>query len=200
MAATDIKLSIVNRALSAVGEGSVTSLTPGETLPNAALEHYESIVALEIEQGEWKFGTRTSTPTLLTAEADEPLKYQWQIPSASKGIIDVLYRNVPLKGEHYDIEGNVVRCRYNTAITFQYRIRPDEEIWPERFQNIIVQRLEALFLRVLERVQDAAVRDQDTEFKTKRAKHAEARQRLNRPLADGSIVDARLGRFRRRAT
>lgn len=200
MAATDIKLSIVNRALSAVGEGSVTSLTPGETLPNAALEHYESIVALEIEQGEWKFGTRTSTPTLLTAEADEPLKYQWQIPSASKGLIDVLYRNVPLKGEHYDIEGSVVRCRYNTAITFQYRIRPDEEIWPERFQNIIVQRLEALFLRVLERVQDAAVRDQDTEFKTKRAKHAEARQRLNRPLADGSIVDARLGRFRRRAT
>ena len=200
MAATDIKLSIVNRALSAVGEGSVTSLTPGETLPNAALEHYESIVALEIEQGEWKFGTRTSTPTLLTAEADEPLKYQWQIPSASKGLIDVLYRNFPFKGEHYDIEGSVVRCRYNTAITFQYRIRPDEEIWPERFQNIIVQRLEALFLRVLERVQDAAVRDQDTEFKTKRAKHAEARQRLNRPLADGSIVDARLGRFRRRAT
>jgi hypothetical protein len=110
----------------------------------------------------------------------------------------VLYKNYALDGEFFEIEGRVIRCQYNSDITIKYAYRPDESTWPQRFKRIIVERLEAVFLRVTERHSEAAKRDQDADIKTKISRHTEARQRSNRPLGDGTIAQARLGgRYRR---
>lgn len=195
---SDPRLDIVNRALSAVGEDPLATLTPGMVMSNAALLHYDSIVAEELENGDWKFASKTETsPSLLTALAGNPLKYQWQIPSDSEEIQAVLHCGRPLDGEFYQIEGEVIRCAFNSNITIKYSFRPSEDVWPQRFQRIIVQRLEAIFLRVVERYSEAQERDEDTAVRTQIAKHTEARQQRNRPLGPGTIAQARLRRGRR---
>jgi len=196
----DIKLSIINQAISAAGEEPLTVLAAGSVMANAAIENYDSFVEEELENGTWKFASKTADLSLLTARADEPLQYQWQIPSDCLVVISVLYNGRDLDGEYYQIEGRKVRTQYDADVTIKYVYRPDESEWPKRFQRIVSQRLEALFLRVTERHSEAARRDEDTSIKTMIARHTEARQQRNRPLGDGTLVQARFGSRRRRSS
>lgn len=195
----DIKLSIVNQALTAAGEDPLTDMTPGTVFANAAIENYDAFVDEELENGVWKFATDTKTPTLLTPLAGDPLKYQWQRLGQDIEVQAVLYKGIALEGEDYELEGRNIRTRYNSDITVKFTYRADEAVWPQRFRRIIVQRLEALFLRVTERHSEAAARDQDTGVKTIIARHTEARQRKNRPTGDGTLVQARFGQRPRRS-
>lgn len=195
----DDKLSIVNQALTAAGEDPLTTLTPGSVMANAAIEHYEAIVSEEIENGSWKFSTKPIfTPTLLTALAPKPLQYQYGRAADDIEVMSVLYKNVELDGEFYEIEGRTVRCAFNSDIAIKYQYRPPEEIWPQRFRRIISGRLTALFLRVSERHTEADAMDENTEVRAKVAKHTETRQRRNRPLGDGTLAQARMGQRPRR--
>jgi hypothetical protein len=195
----DDKLSIVNQALTAAGEDPLTDMTPGSVMANAAIENYDAIVSEEIENGNWKFSSKGSyAPSLLTATANSPLKYQYQRASDDIELMAVLYKGIELDGEFFELEGRIVRCAYNSDITFKYQYRPDESLWPQRFRRIITQRLEALFLRVSERHNEADNRDKSTDIKTMVAKHTESRQRRNRPLGDGTIAQARMGQRPRR--
>ncbi len=195
----DIKLQIVNAALTAAGEDPMdATLTPGSVMANAALSNYDAIVAEEIEIGTWKFATKTAAPSLLTALADCPLQYQWQLPSDCIAVQSVKYKRVVMDGEYYEIQGNVVRTIVNSDVLVNYSFRPPESTWPQRFCRIITGRLEALFLRTTERHNEAEGRDEATDKKTLIAKHAEARQRPNRPIGSGSVAEARVGCGRRR--
>lgn len=194
----DDKLSIVNQALTAAGEDPLTALTPGSVMANAAIENYEPFVKEELENGTWKFASKTTDLSLLTAEADGTLKYRWQVPAAALSVQSILYRGVVLDGEFYEIEGQVVRAAYNTEISAKYVYRALEALWPQRFRRIIYQRLEALFLRVSERHTQAATRESDTEVRKAIARHTESRQRVNRPVGEGSLAQARMGRRTRR--
>lgn len=194
----DTKLSIVNQALTAAGEDPLTSMTPGTVMANAAIENYDAFVEEEMENGGWKFASRVGTPTLLTATSDLPLQYRWQIPAGALKVMSVLYKGDDLDGEFYQIEENFVRTAYNTDITVKYLFRAAEAAWPARFKSIIRGRLKALFMGVSERHAEAEVTEQRTDMKSKIAKHTEAGQQRNRPLGDGTLVDARMGRRRRR--
>lgn len=196
----DIKLNIVNQAATAAGEERMTDLTPGTVIANAAIEHYDDFVDEELENGTWKFATKADAPTLLTATVDAPLKYQWQLPSDLLATQVVLYKGVVLDGEFYDIQTGVMRCPYNSDIKVKYTYRPDEQYWPRKFRRIIADRLEALFLRVTERHSEAGAVDQRADMKTMIARHSESRQGRNRPLGDGTIIQARFGQRRRRSS
>lgn len=194
----DIKLNLVNQALSAIGEDTVSSLTGGDVCCRAANEHYEDIVAEELERNRPIFATKTAASmTLLTPLRDKPLQYQWQLPSDFLVVSSALYLGVVMAGERYEIEGKILRSYYNSDMTLRYIWRAPEEMWTSRFKRIVEQRLEALFLRVTERFTQADQRDKNTEFKASVARHTDSGQRSGRPLSGGSIVEARQG-FRRR--
>lgn len=194
----DIKLSLVNQALSAVGEDVVTSLTGDSACTRAAIQHYDDIVAEELENNRPKFATKVANLTLLTARAAQPLQYRWQIPSDSLVILAPLYNASVIDAEGFTIEGDVVRTRYNSSISLRYIWSAPEEKWTSRFRRIVEQRLEALFLRVTERHNQADGRDANTDMKAARARHTDAVQQHSRPLGGGSIVAARQGLSRRR--
>jgi hypothetical protein len=194
----DIKLEIINQALTAAGEDPLTDLVPGTVMANAAIANYDDFVAEELENGDWKFATKTKDLTLLTARAAKPLEYQYQLPGDCLTAKAVLYNGQVLDGEFFDFEGSVVRCSYGSNISARYIFRPVDSAWPRRFRRIVAQRLEALFLRVTERHSEASGRDQDTSIKTMIARHTESSQRRNRPLGDGTLVNARRGLRRRR--
>lgn len=175
-------------------------MTGGEVLTRAAFEHYDEIVGEELERNKPRFATKTANSlTLLTAEAGEPLKYQWQLPSDCLCVVAPFYLGRVIDAEFFEIEGTVLRTRYNADVTLQYIWRPAEDRWTMRFRRIIEQRLEALFLRVTERFSAADARDKNTEFKAAVARHTDSAQRHGRPIAPGSIVQARLGARRYRA-
>lgn len=194
----DIKLRLVNQALTAAGEDPLDALVPGSPMANAAITNYDDFVDEELENGVWKFATKIAVPTFLTATVDKPLKYQWQRAADDIEVQAVLFRGRALEGEDYDIQGRVIRTRFNANITVKYTYRPNEEVWPRRFCRIIVQRLEALFLRSTERFSEATERDEDTALRSQVARHTESRQRNNTPLNMGSIAEARMGRRSRR--
>lgn len=195
----DIKLSLVNQALVAAGEDPITDLGGADgPLAIAAIQQYDDIVNEELVVNEPMFAKKVLAPTLLTAVSDQPLQYRWQIPADKLSILSVLYKGVVLLGDLYEIEGAVIRCYYNTDVTVKYIYRADESVWSFPFRKIIRQRLEALFLRVTERHNEADGRDVATERSSTIARHADARQRSNRPIHDGSIIQARFGMRRRR--
>jgi hypothetical protein len=191
--AADLKLAVVNQALTAIGEDAVTSITGDSACTRAAIQHYEDIVAEELERNQPKYALRTVAPTLLTALSLYPLQYQWQIPPDCLSIVAVEYMGWTLEGDKFELENGFVRCYYNSNITFRYIFRAPEATWNPQFRRIIEQRLEALFLRVTERFSAADGRDASTERKSQIARHTDAMQRRNRPVGGGSIVEARRG-------
>lgn len=194
----DIKLSLVNQALTNTGEDPVTSLTGENAFTRAAIENYDDIVNEEIEKNEPKFSHKIAAPNLLTDTSDAPLQYRWQMASEVLSVISVLYLGVDLEGDQFEIEGRVIRCFYNTDVTVKYTRRVDESTWTYKFRRIIVMRLESVFLRVSERHNEAEERDKSTERTSTIARHRDAKQRSNRPINDGSIIEARMGMRRRR--
>lgn len=194
----DIKLSLVNQALTNTGEDPVTSLTGENAFTRAAIENYDDIVNEELEKNEPKFAHKVGTPSLQTAVSDKPLQYRWTLPADCIQITSVLYTGIDLMGDKFEIEGRTVRCYFNTDITIKYIYRADETVWTFKFRRIIIMRLESVFLRVSERHNEAEEHDKSTEKRSVIARHADARQRSNRPLNDGSIIEARMGMRRRR--
>lgn len=194
----DIKLQMINAALTAAGEDPLTDLTPGSVMANAAIANYDDFVEEELENGAWKFASKVFTPTLITAELDAPLNRQWQLPSAALKVRDVLVDGKSVDAEKWDIEENIIRTCYDSDITARCVFRPAENRWPARFRRIVIQRLEALFLRVTERHSEANSRDAATDIKTVISRHTDAAQKPGRPIAQGSIIDARRGLRRRR--
>lgn len=191
----DIKLSLFNQALVIVGEDAVSELDSTNLFIAACLEHYERLVGEEIETGNWKFASKDATPTLLTAQAESPLQYQFQMPADLKTLQAVMFKDFPLDGADFEIDGRVIRCRYNTDVTIKYLFRADESVWPDRFRTIIVRGLQAIMLRRNEDHGVAAQIEEGTEIKKIVAKHAESGQRRNRPLGDGTVVQRRRGQI-----
>jgi hypothetical protein len=198
MSATDIQLSIVNQALTMCGEDAVLALTGNFYLGTVAITNYEPVVKLELETGAYLFAVKTFTPALLTARASDPLPYQYELPAEATKLLTVLYANEPLNGADYAIEGRKVRARYDTNISFRIAWRPDEELWPERFCNIVVMRLKAIFQSALEKHDDAHDTDKRADVKTVIARHSESFQSRNVPQQPGSIIDRRRGLIGRR--
>lgn len=190
----DIKLSLINQALTVIGEDAVSSITGNGWISTVAIENYEQFVEEEIETGAWAFASKTGTPTLLTAKAPKPLTHQWQIPADVMTLQAVLHCGRVLDGDLYRLDGRTIRTRHDCNISLQYLWRPPEDIWPARFDRIIIQRLEAAFLRSTERHAAADNRDMDTIGKRLVAKHTESGQRKSRSMGPGSIVERRRGR------
>lgn len=195
----DIKLDIINQARTKVGEDPVASVSETDHLSVVAATHYDDLVLDELENAAWQFARKTlDTPTLLTAQSGGQLKYQWQIPSDSLGIIDVLHCARALAPGDYLLEEDYVRTAHNTEISLIYYFRPDEAEWPRRFRRLIYRRLVAIFLGASERMEESETADQDADHRALLARHSEARQRRSRPESPGSLADARMGRRSRR--
>ena len=194
----DIKLQIVNQALTACAEDPVSDLSGQNALTRIAIEHYDDLVNEELEKNQPKFAQTTGTPSLLSGTLGEPLQYRWQPPSGVLTIVNVLHFAVPMDGEDYEVEGAIIRCRFNTDVTVRYIRRVAEEFFTYAFRRIIVTRLEAIMLRFLEENDRGDDRDRAAEIKSVIARHRDAKQRGNRPIAPGSLALARFGLVRRR--
>lgn len=194
----DIKLSLINQALTNTGEDPVTELTGENAFTRAAIENYDDIVNEELEKNEPKFAQKVGEPSLETASSDEPLQYRWTLPAEALSVRSVLFEGWDLQGDKFEIEGRVIRTAYNESVTVKYVYRPDESFWTYKFRRIIIMRLESVFLRVSERHNEAEEHDKSTERRSVIARHADARQRSNRPINPGSIIEARFGQRHRR--
>lgn len=199
----DIKLSIVNQALTTTGNDELSSLNGNDFFVVVAVTNYDAIVAEELEESGAYFATKTANLTRLTAQAAAPFSTQWQLPADLLTLRALLRCGKELEGADFAIEGGVVRtgCWLGSTdgvLAARYIWNVPEAKWPARFRRIIVQRLEAVFLRATERHNEAEARDQSTEVRTIKARYAEASQRRNRPINGGTIVDARRGYVGRR--
>lgn len=191
MPGSDVKLTIVNRALVNAGEMPVVTLDDDDDALRAILKSYDEIVEEELETGVWKFAMTTAEATHQNDEAEEPLTEQWTLPEECLRVVSVLYDGAPLNGDFYEINGRTIRTIYDSLITVTYIRMAEEEDWPARFRGIIATRCQAVAMRTHEDHSGAAGVEEIAEMKTVKAKHAEASQRSNRPTNDGSIVQRR---------
>lgn len=189
------QLSVINRARVIAGEETVADLTPVDAMMRAALASYEDMVLEEIENAQYLFTLKRSTPTLTDTDTNRTLPFKYTIPAESLGIVGVHYNDMPLDGVAFEIEGGYVWTAFDTNVTFLYKIRPDESVWPRKFSQIIVDELTAIFMRGTERHSEAQSILANAARRRVINRNSEARQRHNRPMGEGSLVNRRRGVF-----
>lgn len=181
-----IKLSLINAALTHVGEPRVDQLDSGEEQTTAVEENYELIVEDELTAGpEWDFALKTAAPTLIGAYAHSDLyEYQWQLPSDFLDLREVYHRDVQTTA--YDEEESKLLINANTDVLVRGIYRAGESVWHPAFKAGIKHRLEAVAIRAfVENDSLADRRDLKAEQKFARARAQQGhrrRARKSRPL------------------
>lgn len=138
--ADDVALAIVNRALSRIGEPTITSLADGSRAATVASLHYEPTVREMLRSVRWTF----ATARVALEEPDED-------PASTAGFLyafvlpDGLILPIEIETELEDptpfrIEGRLLFTNEEDPILV-YIERADELIWDDLFASVVELRL-----------------------------------------------------------
>jgi hypothetical protein len=159
------KFDLISAASTRTGNDPVTSFTDGTTEANIAAANYQILVDAELSKYRWHFATKFEVMNVLDADVHgdppEPWLYSYQLPDDVWELRTVKSGGEPIA---YEKMRNKVFADVGTeaAVYAHYLWRVPESSWPPYFQEYIVQRLEALFLRGIgERYDEAEARKKE---------------------------------------
>lgn len=195
--ATD--LSLINAALTRTGSNPLTALTSGSATAAVASANYEKIIGEALASYPWKFATKIAALTLLDEDdhgaPPEPWSYAYQKPTDLLDLRTIMVggRSIP-----YALHGNTILCDQDNSsdLIAHYLWRAPESAMPAWFQEAVIVRLEALFLRAIgERYGEAADRDQAAFVMLNRAKLRDSQGQTARAVVNSPTLRARGGGY-----
>jgi hypothetical protein len=193
--ATD--LSIINAALTRVGEDPITSLSGGGVAEQIASQNYETLVEAHLSVHPWKRSSKIAQLNRIDAdvhgEPPEPWTAAYQLPAEFAEI-----RTVKIGGDRidYEVHGDKILCDADEAdeVILHYVWRASEGDWPAWFREGIIRELEAIFLRGIgERYREAEARQAEAREWWKTAKNRDAQQQTPRDPLRSTTLAARRG-------
>ena len=193
--ATD--LSVINAALTRIGENPITSLTGGTVAAKIANENYEPLVDAHLSVYPWKRASKIVQLARLDpdeeGEPPDPWTAAYQLPSDLTEIRTVKVAGRPIP---YEIHGDAVLCDAGATdeVILHYVWRADEADWPAWFVEGITRTLEALFLRGIgERYREAQLREEAAIDWWRVAKNRDAQSQPPRDPVGSPTLSARQG-------
>lgn len=193
--ATD--LSLINAALTRIGEPPITSLTSSATGAKIANENYDVLVEGELSNYPWKRASKIEQLDRLDADTEgdppEPWTAAYQLPEDLVEIRTVKVGGQPIP---YEVHGDSILCDASESdeVILHYIWRAAEVDWPPWFRLGIVYRLEALFLRGIgERYKEAAERDNSAEEQFAKARNRDSQSQPSRDPFTSPTLTARRG-------
>jgi hypothetical protein len=160
--ATD--LTVINAALTRIGETPISSLTGSSTAAKIANENYEQLVEAHLSVYPWKRASKIEQLARLdpdvVGDPPEPWTAAYQLPTDLTDIRTVKVSGFPIQ---YEVHGDKILCDAadTDEVILHYVWRADEADWPPWFREGITRTLEGIFLRGIgERYREAQARDQ----------------------------------------
>lgn len=165
----------INAAITRHNGNPIASADDGSKEAILFHSNYERIVKQELVAASWKFARKEE---LLTALPDAPVNENWdhalQLPADL-----LLLRAVTVDGDpiEYLVGPNqTILTNEDEEVYALYTYRAPEDLWPADFEEGVVRRLEAIFLRSDEKGDLADSRDKHAEFILKRARRIHAQE------------------------
>lgn len=159
-------IEVLQAALSRIGE-TITSLTDGSAPALIAQANYEGIVraALAYRGHGWTFATETIDLTQTGPVTKGMWRFAYAKPVDVMKVRSVSTNGHRLRRDDFTIQGSSILTVSDfddlQAVVLK---RAPEADWSDDFAEVVVTRLEALYTRaLLERAQDARIRDKDAD-------------------------------------
>lgn len=196
-------IEVLQAAASRIGE-MIVSLSDGSAPAQIANANYEGIVrkTLAYRGHGWTFATDTFDATPQGAITSGPWTFAYTIPAAVLKVRNVMVSGCRLRRDDYTIQKGRLLTRVEHAAGLQVTalFRAGENEWSDDFADVVVTRLEALFLRgLLERAQDARIRDKDADEALLLALVSDKRQQPVESVEANPLAEAWRGARGRRA-
>ena len=172
-------IEVVQAALHRVGEQTIASLVDGSPAAQIATSNYEGIVSDYLTRHAWTFATKTVDLTYVGAIDNLPFGFEYSWPTTVLNIREIRLDGRTLESGECEIEdGRVLTFVENEPLQASVTYRAPENKWPGDFSEAVVVRLQALFLEgLVDKWQDARLKEKDAESKMLRAISRDKRQR-----------------------
>lgn len=203
MATSD--LTVINAAATRTGNNPVTTTleTDGGAVAAVSRHNYENVVKAELAAHPWKQAQKI---TQLARLADDegvvlPWTAAYQLPS---DMLDIMTVRIDGSVITYGVHGNTVLCDASATdeVILHYVWRVPETRWPAWFREGVTRRMEAIFLRMRDRYNEAAERDKSADDQFAKARNRDSQSQTPRDPQGSPLLTARGGtvpaRFRTR--
>lgn len=190
-------LSILNAALTRVGENPITSLSGTGVAEKIANQNYELLVEGELSLYPWKRASKIKQLSRLdpddAGDPPDPWTAAYQLPDDLTEIRTVKVAGLPID---YEVHGDVILCDAASSdeVILHYVWRAAEADWPAWFRLGMVMRCEAMFLRGIgERYREAQARDEAADEHFAKAKNRDSQSQTPRAPVKSPTLTARAG-------
>lgn len=188
MAAT--KFEIISRSLLRIGANSITSFEDGTTESRVAAGEYEEMVKAELANHRYRFASKQSAVNKLSEVPLDEWSAYFQLPADL-----IVLHAVKVGGRTitYDRYEDKIAADADDGVVIDYTFRPVEAAWPPYFENLIVDRLQAVFLAAIRRDMEAAQLKHNyvDQVLLPRARSIDSQQQTTKKLPSGRLVTAR---------
>lgn len=183
-------IRIINAAISRVNGTTLESVDDGTPEGTFADLNYEQMAQTALCECPWKFARKAGDCARLPATPDScEYRYAWQLPD------DVLkLRTLWVNGQPIDyiiVADKQIWTRCSDVPVAVYTYRAPESIWPPDFKEGLTKRLEACFLRIDERTNEAADRDGKAELSMGRARLIHSQEEATHSHMKFPLITAR---------
>ncbi|MCL4712159.1 MAG: hypothetical protein KJZ73_13030 [Pseudorhodoplanes sp.] len=190
-------LSIINAALTRIGEEPITSLSGTSVGARIANENYEKIVEAHLSVYPWKQASRIQQLSRLDedthGEPPQPWTAAYQLPAEFSEIRTVKVGGTPID---YEVHGDTILCdaAEDDEVILHYVWRAAEADWPAWFCEGMIRSLEAVFLRGIgERYREAELREEAARTWWMTAKNRDSQSQTPRDPVQSTTLAARRG-------
>jgi hypothetical protein len=193
--ATD--LTIINAALTRIGENPLTSLATSTVAAKITNENYELKVEAFLSVYPWKRASKIEQLARVDPDVHgdppEPWTAAYQLPT---DVVDIRTVKVAGRPIPYEIHGDTILCDAadTDEVILHHIWRAAEADWPPWFREGMTIEMEVIYLRGIgERYREAAARAEDAEKWWRTAKNRDAQSQTPRNPQPSSTLAARLG-------
>lgn len=191
--ATD--LSIINAALTRIGEEPITSLGGSGVAEKVANENYEFMVEAHLSVYPWKRASKIKQLSRLDedehGEPPEPWTAAYQLPTDLTEIRTVKVGGQPIS---YEVHGDTILCDADEAdeVILHYVWRAAESDWPAWFREGMIRELIPVLLRGIgERYSEARTMQDEAKLWWLTAKNRDAQSQTARSPLRSTTLAAR---------
>lgn len=183
-------IEVVQAALHRVGEQTIVSLTDGSAAAQVAASNYQGIINDYLTRHAWTFATQTVDLTYVGVSTDSPFTHKWSWPTTVLNIRAVRLNGRTLESGEFDLQDGSLFTFTDQPLKASVTYRAPENKWPGDFSEAVVVRLQALFLEgLIDKWQDARLKEKDAEAKIMRAIARDKRQAPARRVERSKLAD-----------
>jgi hypothetical protein len=173
MSAFAAPIEVIQAALHRIGEEELVSLDEDASAARVANSNYEGIVRAMFARHAWTFAKQTLPLTYQGEVELGAFRHAFVWPSTVMNIRTVMYSGADdgryagriLRSGDYAIESGRILTHLDEPLQIVATVRALESDWPGDFSEVVVTRLQGLFLEALcDKPQDARIKIKDADM------------------------------------